>query len=217
MRIAIYARESCDDLNRAPPITTQLEAGQAWATREGHEVVRVYPDNGYSGGNWKRPEFNQLRRDARRHFFGLVWVWDLDRLARDATMFGLLFNDFNAVGVRVFEHRSGSLVDMTTANGRFSNMVMASAAEFYRVQISEKVKRKHEEKKRKGEAWGRHPLPCDLARAVALRAEGKGWRSIAREIGLSASTVRRRLCQNSTIPAPSQKEGGVSTVEESQN
>lgn len=85
-------------------------------------------------------------------------------------------------------------MDMTTANGRFSNTIMAAAAELYRIQIGEKVRRKYEAKKKRGEPWGRKPKEFDVEKARELRKQGLGYRAIAAIIGgVSYQTVRRRI------------------------
>lgn len=48
-----------------------------WGIEQGFSLVRVYADDGYSGGDWTRPEWNQSAKDAKRHkqreCFSLDW------------------------------------------------------------------------------------------------------------------------------------------------
>jgi hypothetical protein len=59
VNFSIYARESSDDSRKAPPIQEQIAAGKAWGEERGYNLVQVYADDGYSGGDWTRPEWNQ--------------------------------------------------------------------------------------------------------------------------------------------------------------
>ena len=59
MKVALYARESSDDTRKAPPIEDQIETGKMWAKENNYDVVIVYADDGYSGGDWKRPNWNR--------------------------------------------------------------------------------------------------------------------------------------------------------------
>lgn len=64
---SICARELSDDTRKAPPIEQQIAAGKLWGAERGFSLAAVYADDGYSGGDWNRPEWNQRARDAKRH------------------------------------------------------------------------------------------------------------------------------------------------------
>jgi DNA invertase Pin-like site-specific DNA recombinase len=65
MRVAIYARESLDDSEKAPPIENQIEIGKNWIDENHHELTEIFADDGWSGGNWKRPRWNEIVSQAR--------------------------------------------------------------------------------------------------------------------------------------------------------
>jgi hypothetical protein len=58
------------------------------------------------------------------------------------------------------------------------------------------VKKAYERNKKLGKPWGRKKTVWDTAKARELRAAGKGWRQIAKEVGVSYQSVRRELRGN---------------------
>lgn len=193
MKVALYARESSDDTDKAPPIAEQIASGRLWAQEQGHELVIVYADNGYSGGDWKRPHWNQSVNDAKRHAWQVLWIFNQDRIARDTEQFLWYYRQLRAAKVRIWEETANDFIDMETLGGRVKHQSLAQAAEIFRLVTSEKVKKKYQQKKKAGESWGRPKVAWDIDRAMLMRRGGKGWREIAKEVGVSYQTVRRTL------------------------
>lgn len=228
MRGAIYARESSDDTRKAPPVTAQIEAGKRWLASHGITLAedQIYVDDGFSGGDWNRPDWTRSKRDARRHLFQMIWTWDQDRLARDTEQFLNYYRTMRDSHVRIFEHTANDWINMETLGGRVKHQSMAQAAEIFRLVTADKVKRKYQDKlaqaKKEGMAiaWGRAPTEFDLAEAVRLRSQGLGYRAIARallaagkvrpskpgkEPSLSYQTVKRALQNRAIVSQPRQE------------
>lgn len=193
MKVALYARESSDDTERAPPITAQLEAGKAWVAAQGHELVNVYADDGYSGGDWRRPDWNQCVKDAKRHQWVALWVWNQDRLARDTEQFLWFYRNLRGVGARIWEDTASDWIDMETLGGRVKHQTMAQAAEIFRLVTSDKVRRKYHLKKERGEKWGRPEKRVDLVLVERLRAKGFGWRRVAERLNEGVDDRKKRV------------------------
>lgn len=189
--VSIYARESSDDTTKAPPVEKQLERGREWARENGHVVVREYVDNGWSGGNWNRPDWNQAIRDAKRHLFTIIWTWNQDRLARDTEQFLFFCRTMKEAHCQVYEDTAREFIDMDTLGGRMKHQTLAMAAEVFRLVTSDKVKQAYRRKKQ-NDPWGRPSKYIDMDRAEELRAQGYGWRKIAAELGnVSHNTVAK--------------------------
>ena len=84
MRIAAYCRVSTDKDEQIDSLNHQKEFFRAYARRNGHELFRLYADEGISGTSLKkRAEFKQLLLDAELGLFDMVVVKDISRFARN--------------------------------------------------------------------------------------------------------------------------------------
>ena len=64
-------------------LETQRKAIFAYAVAQGWKLVHIYADEGISGANTKkRPEFQQLIKDAESKKFDIVIVHNLSRFSR---------------------------------------------------------------------------------------------------------------------------------------
>lgn len=190
MKIAIYARESDSDTTKAPPIENQIEIGKKWAEANGHEIHKIYADNGFSGGDWKRPEWAWIVADARARKFKTIWVWSQDRIARDTEQFLWFYRQLYERGCNVISEVEGE-INMETAGDRLKHTSMAMMAEMVRTLTGEKVKRTYESRKReadkKGErvVWGRAPIPDKYkTQILEIKAQNPNWgyRKIAKAL-----------------------------------
>ncbi len=209
MKVVVYARESSDDTNKAPPIEEQIKRAQQYIQEKGFELIKVFSDNGFSGGNWNRPAFNELIKQARGHAFNLVIVWNTDRIARDTEQFLFFNRSMKESHIKIFSLTEGE-INLDSVGDTAKNISIAMANEIFRKVTSEKVKRTYEHKKKKAikdnikHFWGRTPKIYDLDKINLLRASGKGYRVIGKEIGCSYQTIRRLLLQNT--PQETQRE-----------
>lgn len=198
MRAVIYARESSDDTGKAPPITEQIERGKEYIKEKGYELMRIYIDNGFSGGNWNRPDWRQLIKDAKFHKFGLVIVWNQDRIARDTEQFLWFYRNLKGAYVQVFSITEG-MINMETAGDRIKHTSLAMVSEAFRLITSDKVKKTYLMKKKVAESngdcfrWGRPKKIIDYNEVWRLRAEGLSLRKIAESCGCSYQTINRIL------------------------
>lgn len=84
MKIAAYCRVSTDREDQLSSLNHQREFFIAYARRFGHELVKLYADEGISGTSLKKREaFKQLLRDAQKGLFQAVVVKDVSRFARN--------------------------------------------------------------------------------------------------------------------------------------
>ena len=204
MKVAIYARESSADLTKAPPIEEQIKRAKEWIEENGHELVQVYQDNGYSGGDWRRPEWHQAIKDAKRHHYQMLVTWNQDRLARDTEQFLYFYRNLKEAGVKVFSLIEGD-INLETVGGIAKHTTIALAAQLFKKVTSEKVQRAYISKKKEAEKkgishfWGRKPINLDMVLLQKLKQEGFGYRKIARKYAektgrkISYTTVYRAL------------------------
>ncbi len=84
MKIAAYCRVSTDKDEQIDSLLHQKEFFVEYAKRNGHELFRLYADEGITGTSLKkREEFKRLLRDAGLGLFDMVVVKDISRFARN--------------------------------------------------------------------------------------------------------------------------------------
>ena len=84
MKIAAYCRVSTDKDEQLDSLIHQKEFFVQYAKRNGHELFRLYADEGISGTSLKkREEFKRLLQDAELGLFQMVVVKDISRFARN--------------------------------------------------------------------------------------------------------------------------------------
>ena len=78
----IYARYSSSS-QREESIAGQLRDCYAFADRNGYKVIEEYTDSAMTATSDRRPSFQRMVADSKKHLFEVVIVWKLDRFARD--------------------------------------------------------------------------------------------------------------------------------------
>ena len=189
MRVALYARVSTVDQTLQP----QLDTLRAYARARKLEVVETYTDHGISGSRDSRPALNELMAKARRRAFDAVAVVKLDRLARSTRHLTALAGELEALGVDLIVTDQG--IDTTTPSGRLLFNVLAAIGEFELDLVRERTQAGLEVARKAGKRFGRPPVTDRRRqeRIKRLHRSGNSLRSIGRQVGVSASTVRRVL------------------------
>lgn len=82
---ALYCRLSADDELKGDSnsIIHQKELLQEYAYKHGLRQIEFYVDDGYTGTNFERPDFQRLISDVENNLIGSVVVKDLSRLGRN--------------------------------------------------------------------------------------------------------------------------------------
>jgi DNA invertase Pin-like site-specific DNA recombinase len=187
MKIGIYARVSTDKQDTE----NQLVQLREFATQQGWQIVREYTDY-ESGSKSDRTEFQRMFADASRRKFDLVLFWALDRLSREGVLETLQhLNRLTSYGVG-FRSYTEQFFDSC---GIFKDAViaiMATLAKQERVKRSERTKAGLARVRAAGKTLGRprsiRATSMDVAR---LRAAGRSYRNVARELGVSLRSVQR--------------------------
>ena len=87
---ALYARLSRDDEleGDSNSIVHQREILSEYARKHGFENIRFYADDGYSGTNFNRPDFQRMMADVQAGLIKTIIVKDMSRFGRDYIMVG---------------------------------------------------------------------------------------------------------------------------------
>lgn len=89
MKAAIYCRLSEEDRNKqfetddSNSIQNQKAMLSQYAAEQGWEIYRIYSDDDYTGSDRKRPEFQQLLRDAEAKRFEVILCKTQSRFTRE--------------------------------------------------------------------------------------------------------------------------------------
>lgn len=185
VRAALYARVSTGHQDHR----LQLDALRRVAEQRGWEVVE-YIDTA-SGSGAKLPERERLLADAQGGALDVVACWRFDRFARSTRDLLDALDRFRLWNVEFISLQEG--IDTSTPTGRMMFTVIGALAEFEKALIRERVQAGVQAARRRGKVLGRPKRAVDLQRAIRLRGEGRGWRSVARVVGVPVSTLRRAV------------------------
>ena len=96
VRAAIYCRLSKDDDLSGPSasIQNQRELLCRYCEEQGWRVAGIFQDDGYTGLNMERPDFQKMLAAIERKMFDVVLTKDLSRLGRNYLQVGQLLEDF---------------------------------------------------------------------------------------------------------------------------
>ena len=188
-RVALYARVSTKNKDQDPE--TQLVALREFAGHRGFEIVNEYVDVGISGAKERRPELDRLMKDARKRKIDAVLVARFDRFARSTRHLVLALEEFQALGID-FISLSES-VDTSTPMGKMVFTVIGAVAELERSLIRERVVMGLARAKKQGKRLGRPRVDVDHDTIAELKAQGLSLRAIAKETGVSHTTVMEML------------------------
>lgn len=185
-RAAIYARVSTHN-GQNPEM--QINEVRAYCERRGWAVAGEYVDTGISGSKERRPALDRLLSDCRQRRVDAVVVYRYDRFARSVRQLVNALEEFRSLGIDFVSLHEG--VDTSTPNGRLVFGIFASIAEFERELIRDRVRSGLAAARARGKQLGRPRVAVDGLRIAELRAEGRGWKAIAAELGVGVGTILR--------------------------
>ena len=134
----IYARYS-SDRQRDESIEDQVRVCRAEAERNGDEVVAVYADRAISGTDAEhRPEFQRMVADSADAPWEVVYVYKVDRFARNRYDSAVYKARLRRNGVRVV---SATERIQDGPDGILLESLLEGLAEYYSANLSENIKR----------------------------------------------------------------------------
>ena len=207
-RAAIYCRVSTADQSCA----RQERDLTAFAARAGYAVIEIFKETA-SGVRLDRTERRKVLALVQRRDIDVVLVTELSRWGRSTVDLLASLRELEARRVSLVA-LNGMMFDVSTPHGRMMATVLAGLAEFERELIQERIRSGLAAAKARGQKLGRQPGQRPKSdrlapRVLALVAQGRSYRLIGREVGLSKNTVadivkRSRTGQSvSGVPASS--------------
>lgn len=187
-RAALYCRVSTADQSCA----RQVRDLSAFAVRAGYEVVGTFKETG-SGVKLDRAERRKVVALAQARHIDVVLVTELSRWGRSTTDLLATLKELEARRVSLIA-LNGMAFDLSTPHGRMIATVLAGIAEFERELIQERIRSGIAVAKSRGKRLGRQPGQRPKSdrlapKVMALIEQGRSYRLIGREVGLSKNTV----------------------------
>lgn len=137
MKAVIYARYSSDN-QREESIEGQIRDCKEYAKYNDISIVGSYIDRAMSAKTDNRPNFQKMIKDSSKRQFDMVIVWKLDRFARNRFDSANYKNLLKKNGVRVVSAKESI---SEGAEGIILESVLEGYAEYYSVELAEKVNR----------------------------------------------------------------------------
>ncbi len=182
-RIAVYARVSTSDQST----DSQLLDLRRYVRERGWDIFKEYVDEGISGTKDSRPALNELMNDAKKRRFDVVLVWRFDRFARSTKHLILALEEFTNLGIDFVSYQEN--IDTSSPLGSAIFTIISAVAQLERDIIAERVKAGLRRARENGKRLGRPSVQVDVEKVLQMRAEGLSLRAIAKEVGVSRTTV----------------------------
>jgi site-specific DNA recombinase len=147
-KAALYARVSTDGQQKDGTIQSQLAELRKQVTAAGHELVKEYIDDGYSGLLLDRPGLDQLRTDAKSGVYDAIHFLDADHIRRDVSYQRIIISELLKRGKQIII-KGKNYVDIP--ENKFTVTVLGAVAELERAKIIERTTRGRLHKLRRGE------------------------------------------------------------------
>lgn len=200
-RAAVYCRVSTADQS----CERQEHDLSAFARRAGYDVVGLFKETG-SGSKLDRAERRKVLALAQARKIDAVLVTELSRWGRSTVDLLHTLRELEGWKVSVVA-TNGMTFDLSSPHGRILATFLSGIAEFERDLISERVKSGLAAAKARGKRLGRQtggrPKSDRLApQVMALITEGRSYRWIARDLGISKNTVADIVKRSRLAAAP---------------
>lgn len=187
-RALIYCRVSTADQS----CVRQKDELKRFAERAGYEVSGIFMETG-SGVRVDRAERRKVMALAQAREIDAILVTELSRWGRSTIDLISTLQELESYRVSLIAI-TGMTFDLATPHGRMLATVLAGIAEFERDLISERVKSGLAAARARGKVLGRQkgqrPKSDRLApKVLALVAEKRSYRWIARDLGINKNTV----------------------------
>ena len=155
VRAALYTRVSTEEqATDGFSLDAQLNKLKGYCKLNGWEIAEVYCEEGQSGRNTERPQYQRMMSESDR--WDVVLVYKLDRIHRNSMNFARMLEELEQKGKEFCSVQDS--FDTGTAIGRFVRDVTERIAQLESEQTGERVKQAMEFKKAAGGIVSRLPF-----------------------------------------------------------
>lgn len=135
--VVIYARYSSHNQTECS-IEGQLDECKRYAELHNYNVIKTYIDRAKSGTKDNREEFLKMIEDSKNKEFKYIIVYQLDRFARNRYDSAIYKKQLKSRDIRVLSARENITED---ASGVLMESMLEGMAEYYSLELGQKVKR----------------------------------------------------------------------------
>ena len=174
--VAIYSRKS-KFTGKGESIDNQIELCKDYLKIHYSDLyddmnIDIYEDEGYSGGNINRPQFQEMLKAINKKKYDTVICYRLDRISRNTSDFANLMKLFEKLNVFFISIRDK--FDTTTPTGVAMMMMVSVFAQLERDTIAERIKDNMHELAKTGR-WlgGTTPTGYKSRKVESLNLNGK--------------------------------------------
>ena len=125
--------------------------------------------------------------DAKKRRFDTVLVWRFDRFARSTRHLINALEEFKNLKIDFVSYQEN--IDTSSPLGGAIFTIISAVAQLERDIIAERVKAGLRQAVENGKRLGRPKVSVDVKEVRQLRSEGMSLRAIAKETGISRTTV----------------------------
>lgn len=141
-RIAIYSRKS-KYTNTGDSVGNQIELAQEYIKTHYPEdeykvEVEIFEDEGFSGGNIDRPQFQKMLKIERENHYDVLIAYRLDRISRNIADFSNLMNELTKLHTDFVSIKEQ--FDTRTPMGRAMMFIASVFAQLEREVIAERIR-----------------------------------------------------------------------------
>lgn len=138
MKIAIYSRKS-KETDTGESIKNQINICKDYFKRQYNNCeFEVFYDEGFSGANINRPDFQRFMQLIKLKKFDILGVYKIDRISRNTLEFLTVFEELKQYNIKLISVTEG--FDPSTPGGKMMMDLLASMAEMERSNIAQRVK-----------------------------------------------------------------------------
>jgi site-specific DNA recombinase len=139
MIAAIYSRKSRLS-EKGESVENQVQMCKEYLNRNYSNIedIRIYEDEGFSGGNINRPNFKKLITDAKKNKFSVLICYRLDRISRSVADFSNTIEDLQKLNIAFISIKEQ--FDTGSPMGRAMMNTSAVFAQLERETIAERIK-----------------------------------------------------------------------------
>ena len=172
---AIYSRKS-KFTGKGESIGNQIELCRQYIlTHYGEsfaESALIFEDEGFSGGNLERPQFQQMMKEAKKKKISAIVCYRLDRISRNIGDFANLIGELNHLEISFISIKEQ--FDTSSPMGRAMMYIASVFSQLERETIAERIRDNMHELSKSGR-WlgGNTPTGYQSERVTSITIDGK--------------------------------------------